>query len=137
MRFEEDALVAELEALLATGDREAVLERFMRRVVGMGDAEIAAFRANPVWPLRVAAAPTIVRELRVAGRDRPERFAAVRRPVLLMAGTESPPVFRAGSEALAALLPDARVVLVGGAKHAAHHTHPDRFVAEVLGFLGG
>lgn len=134
-RFDADRLSPELESLLARGEREAVLETFMRRVVGMDDAAIAAFRADPIWPARVAAAGTIVRELEAAGRDVPERFAGVRIPVLLLAGTESPPVFRAGSRALAALLPDARVVLVEGARHAAHHSHPERFVAEVVAFL--
>ena len=32
----------------------------------MPAADLAAFRDDPVWPLRVAAAPTIVRELRAA-----------------------------------------------------------------------
>jgi pimeloyl-ACP methyl ester carboxylesterase len=136
MRFEADDLVAELDALVAAGDLEATLETFMRRVVGMTDAGVAAFRADPVWPVRVAAAATIVRELAIAGRDGPERFAAVRQPVLLMAGTQSPPIFRSGSEVLAGLLPNGRVAIVDGATHAAHHSHAERFVAEVVAFLG-
>jgi pimeloyl-ACP methyl ester carboxylesterase len=136
-RFEADDLLAELEALVASGDLEAVLETFMRRVAGMDDAGVAAFRANPVWPARVAAAPTIVRELASAGRDGPERFARLRQPTLLMAGTLSPPIFRAGSEVLAGRLAAGRLAIIEGAGPGAHHSHAERFVAEVSAFLAG
>ena len=53
-----------LDALLAEGDHEAVVETMFREVVGMPEAELAAVRAQPSWPARVAAAPTLVRELR-------------------------------------------------------------------------
>ncbi len=61
--YHPDGLDAELATHLANGDRVAILSTFMARVVGMDEAELAAYRADPVWPLRVAAAPTIVREL--------------------------------------------------------------------------
>ena len=41
-----------------------LLATFMARVVGMTEADLAAYRADPVWPLRVAAAPTIVARAR-------------------------------------------------------------------------
>jgi len=134
-RFERAELVAQLEALVEQGQREAALERFMREVVGMDDQAIAAFRADPVWPARVAAAHTIPRELAAAGIDRPERFARVRQPVLLLAGGDSPAVFRSGAGSLGALLSSSRTVTIEGARHGAHHTHPDRFVDEVAAFL--
>ena len=52
-----------LRAREAAGDLEGILETFMREVVGMSPEELVAYRANPVWPRRVAAAPTILREL--------------------------------------------------------------------------
>jgi len=136
-RFERDELVDELVRLLDDGDPDGVMETFMRQVVGMGDAEIAAYRANPVWPARVAAAHTVPRELVAARLDSPERFAGLSLPVLLIAGTASPEVFRAGAAELVALLPDARLVTIDGAAHAAHHTHPQAFVDAVERFLGG
>ena len=51
---------------LARGDNDALLARFMTEAVGMPPADLAAFRADPIWPLRSAAAPTIVRELDAA-----------------------------------------------------------------------
>jgi pimeloyl-ACP methyl ester carboxylesterase len=134
-RFERDELVAELVRLLEAGDPDAVMETFMRRVTGMDDAAIAAYRANPVWPMRVAAAPTVPRELVAARLDPPERFEGLATPVLLVAGSASPPVFREGAAVLASLLPDARLVTIEGAAHAAHHTHPEAFVDAVETFL--
>jgi pimeloyl-ACP methyl ester carboxylesterase len=127
----------ELAALLATGAFETLLATFMRRVVGMSDDDLARFRADPVWPLRVAAAPTIVREL-AAERDPAASLAAlgeVRQPVLQILGGASLPAFREATDALDARLDDGRVVEIPGAKHAAHHTHVDAVVGAVRDFL--
>ncbi len=73
------------------------LATFLTRVVGMPPAELAAYRDDPVWPVRVATAATIVRELEAerspaAGLD---ALGAVRQPVLQILGGESLPVFPA------------------------------------------
>ena len=134
-QFERSELVEELVRLLESGDPDAVMETFMRRVTGMDDEAIAAYRANPVWPVRVAAAHTVPRELVAARLDPPERFEGLSNPVLLIAGTASPPVFRDGAAALARVLADAHLVTIDGAAHAAHHTHPGAFVEAVETFL--
>ena len=135
--YQATGLDAELRELLAAGDAAAVLATFMTRVVGMGESELAAYRADPVWPRRVAAAPTIVRELE-AERDPAgslEVLARIRQPVLQLLGGESLPVFREATLAFDARLPNGRVVVIPGAKHAAHHTHPDAVVTAVRAFL--
>ncbi|HET7725892.1 MAG TPA: alpha/beta fold hydrolase [Candidatus Limnocylindrales bacterium] len=134
-RFERADLVAELEHRVRDGDREGALEQFMRVVVGMDDAAIAAFRADAVWPARVSAAHTIPRELAAAGVDVPARFAGVRQPTLLLVGGESRPVFRAGSGELASRLARGRLAVIDGARHGAHHTHAAAFVDAVADFL--
>jgi hypothetical protein len=53
-----------LDALLAEGNREAVVETVFREVVMMPEEELSAFRAQPAWQARVAAAHTITREIR-------------------------------------------------------------------------
>jgi pimeloyl-ACP methyl ester carboxylesterase len=135
--FGESAAVAgDLERLLASGDRAGIIETFMRRVVGSTDEEWLAFESSPTYPRRVAAAATVIRELR-AGIGDPfdlRRFAALRRPVLQLVGGASDPRFGAAARDLAAILPDARTVVIEGARHAAHHTHPESFVAAVTGF---
>ncbi|MBI3746342.1 MAG: alpha/beta hydrolase [Chloroflexi bacterium] len=135
--YEPDWLLGALRTDLRRGDLEGLLERFMRTVVGMNNEGVARFRADPVWPLRVAAAPTILRELDAssdpaAGLD---ALARVERPVLQVLGSVSPAAFGANTRALTARLADAELVVIDGAAHAAHHTHPAAFVAAVEGFL--
>src|SRR3954468_17623691 len=52
-----DALMEDLRADLARGDHDALLARFMTDAVGMSPEDLAAFRADPVWPRRAATAP--------------------------------------------------------------------------------
>jgi pimeloyl-ACP methyl ester carboxylesterase len=130
-------LVGRLAALRDAGAAERLLETFLAEVVGMSDADLTAYRANPVWPDRVAAAPTIVRELQAEASPAAglEALGRVGVPVLQLLGSASRAPFHAATAALAERLPRGQVALIDGARHAAHHTHPDRFVAEVLRFL--
>jgi pimeloyl-ACP methyl ester carboxylesterase len=129
----EDRLQARLEA----DDPAGLLATFMTEVVGMSPTELEAYRANPVWPARVAAARTIPRELQAEATAAAslEVLAHVRQPVLQLLGSASLPVFRAATTALDERLANGRIVEIGGAKHAAHHTHPDAVVAAVRAFL--
>jgi pimeloyl-ACP methyl ester carboxylesterase len=122
---------------LAAGDGEAALETFFRRVIGMDDEAIAAYRANPVWPARVAAAHTLLRELEAEGSPEASLAAlgGVTNPTLLVLGTASREPFRAATAALAASLPNAAVLRIDGAVHAAHHTHVPELALGVEAFL--
>ncbi len=135
--YEPPWLLPALAADLADGDLEGLLERFMRTVVGMDDAGMARLQADPVWPLRVAAAPTILRELaasndHAAGLD---ALGAVTIPVLQILGSASSAAFARNTAALDRRLAHGSIVRIGGAAHAAHHTHPSEFVADVEAFL--
>ena len=126
-------LAGRLRAHLDHGDPEAALETFMREVVGIDDAAMARFRADAVWPLRVAAAFTIPRELDAERSPAAslEALGGVAVPVLQVLGTASRPVFHVATAALDARLAHGSVVRIEGAAHAAHHTHPGAFVAAV------
>ncbi len=65
---------------LAAGDRDGALETFLAEVVGMTPADLAAYRANPVWPARAAAAGTILRELEAEAAPVASLDALGRRP---------------------------------------------------------
>ncbi len=122
---------------LEANDLGGLLATFMTEVVGMTEAELDSYQADPVWPVRVAAAPTIIRELDaerapVASLD---ALGAVGQPVLQLLGAGSLPIFRAATLALDERLHDGRIVEIAGAKHAAHHTHPDAVVDAVSAFL--
>ena len=127
-----------IAALVEAGDRDAALETFMREIVRMPPPDLAAFRADPIWPIRAAAVGTTLRELE--GEASPaaslEALAGVAQPVLQLLGGESAAPFRDATDALDARLRDGRVVVIDGARHAAHHTHVDEFVAAVESFLG-
>jgi len=126
-----------LEALLEAGRREELLESFLREVVGMSPADLDAYRANAVWTARVAAAGTIPRELGAEASPAAglEALARVDVPVLQLLGSESLPSFSAAVAALDGRLLRGSVGVIRGARHAAHHTHPDDFVARVSAFL--
>jgi pimeloyl-ACP methyl ester carboxylesterase len=136
-RYGDAALAAELAALADAGRNEELLESFMARVVGMTADELDRYRADAVWPLRVAAASTIARELAVESGDAAglDHIGRVRQPVLQVLGGESRREFGAATAALDDRLADGTVVVIPGAKHAAHHTHAEILVEAVLSFL--
>jgi pimeloyl-ACP methyl ester carboxylesterase len=109
----------------------------MTQVVGLNEAELAAYQADPIWPVRAAAAGTIPRELD-AEKDPTgslDCLGDVRQPVLQLLGSESRSIFREATIALDERLADGRIVEIEGARHAAHHTHPDATVEAIRAFL--
>jgi len=126
-----------LATLLSQGLPEEMLEILYRDVVKMSEEEIAALKAAPTWPARVAAAPTVPRELAAFGAQAfdPRWAARISVPVLLLVGGESPDEVRADPDVVAAALPDARVRILDGQMHMAHLTAPEAFAEEVLEFL--
>lgn len=135
--YQRPALLAQLAALHDEGRLETLLVTFLGEVVGMTPADLDAYRANPVWPARVAAAGTIVRELaaEISPAADLAALARVEVPVLQVLGSESLPSFAAAVTALDDRLPRGRVAVIGGARHAAHHTHPDELVAQIVEHL--
>jgi pimeloyl-ACP methyl ester carboxylesterase len=129
--------VRRVEALVAAGDRDEALATFMRDVVGMPEPDLAAFRADPIWPRRAAAIDTTIRELRAetSPAGSLDVLGAVRQPVLQILGGASTEPFAAATRALDARLRSGRVVTIAGARHAAHHTHAAEFVAAIEAFL--
>jgi pimeloyl-ACP methyl ester carboxylesterase len=135
--YQDDGTLERIEALVAAGDRDEALATFMREIVGMPDDDLAAFRTDPIWPVRAAAVGTTIRELRaeVSPAASLDALGDVRQPVLQILGGASAPVFGEATRALDARLRDGRIVTIDGARHAAHHTHPEEFVAVIEAFL--
>jgi pimeloyl-ACP methyl ester carboxylesterase len=132
-------LLERLDALLAAGDREGVLEAAYRAIVGLSDEEIDHLRAQPAWPNRTAAAHTVPREL----RHPPERgFIAehaetISAPSLVLVGSETPRPYRANAETVAAALRDAELAILEGQGHGAEMFAPEVVAERVLAFLQG
>jgi pimeloyl-ACP methyl ester carboxylesterase len=131
-------LLERFDTLLAAGEPEAVVETFCRQILHMADEQVDAYRQQPSWPARVAAAHTLPRELRIP----PERLfdaenaATVTVPTLLLEGSESPDGFKAGIGDVAAALPDARVAVLDGQGHTADVLAPELVTERLLAFLG-
>ena len=103
----------------------------------MGDADFAKLRTLPNWPERLTIVPTIPREVGAA-RDltfSKAHLAAIKAPILLQLGSDSPPHFARAADELMAELPDARIEILPGQKHQAMDTAPALFVKSVRAFL--
>ena len=136
-RYQPEGAEERIREQVAGGHPDEALATFLREIVGMTAEDLARYRADPVWPRRAAAAHTIIRELDAEASPQAslDALGGVRQPVLQVLGGASRPPFRFATEALDERLPDGRVVVIDGAKHAAHHTHPDQFVDAVEAFV--
>ena len=131
------ATQAKLDALDAAGNREGVVETFMREVVHVPEAGLAMLKSLPAWQARLAAAHTIPREEKMEHIYRLD-FASIRGieiPVLLLQGGDSPRFLVEPIQRLERELPNARVVVMPGQQHAAMDTGTELFVRAVLDFL--
>lgn len=111
------------------GGPEDAAERFMRRMIGdeRWDRLPPSTRAA-----RRAEGPALVSELRlVRGGPPPFALSDVRCPVVAAHGTESAAHHRRSAVELAAAVPGQEVVVIEGAGHGAHFSHPDEFAGLV------
>ncbi len=130
-------VVDRLHKLLEEGRRDELLGYFMREVAGLPPDQVELLRSLPAWEARLDAADTIPREER-ASREYvfdPARFRDLDVPTLYLQGGDSSEPFRAAGEALRGALPDCRVAVMPGQRHAAMDTATDLFTAQVLSFL--
>ena len=121
------------EQALAAGDNEAAILAVLVDILEMSDEEIDAFRSNPLWPVRLASAPTIPRECRAEESwvYRPGQFDAVTAPTLFLTGSDSVPVVTKATHEARAAIPHANLRVLEGHGHFAHKTDPAT-VAEII-----
>jgi pimeloyl-ACP methyl ester carboxylesterase len=130
-------VVQRLDELLQAGERDELVAFFMREVAGLSADQVELLRTLPAWEARRAVAHTIPREEQ-ANREyvfEPDRFRRVRVPTLLLEGGDSGEAFKTAARAVQAALPDCRIAVMPGQRHAAMDTGTDLFTAEVLTFL--
>lgn len=128
--------IARVEAALARGDRDAAIVAVLVDILQMTDDEIEGLRASPMWPRRLAAAPTIPRECHVEADwvYRPGQFDTITAPTLLLAGSDSAPVVAEATTLAAAAIPDAEIRVLEGHGHFAHRTDPELVTKLVVDF---
>jgi pimeloyl-ACP methyl ester carboxylesterase len=130
-------VVDRLEALLEEGRLDELVAFFMREVAGLPSDQVELMRSLPAWEARLTVAHTIPREERASSEYAfdPDRFRELAVPTLLLQGGDSPAPFEAAGEAVREALPNCRLVVMPGQRHAAMDTGTELFTAEVLRFL--
>ena len=125
--------IERIEAALARGDHDAAIATVLVDILEMTDDEIDVYRSSPLWPVRLAAAPTIARECRAeeAWVYQRNQFAAIAAPTLLLTGSDSVPVVTEATDLAAAAIPDAEIRVLDGHAHFAHRTDP-AMIAEIV-----
>jgi pimeloyl-ACP methyl ester carboxylesterase len=119
------------------GDRDGVVELFLREEIGLTPAQIDEIRPTPAWERRVAIAHIFTREIRGVLNHvfDSARVAQLRTPTLLILGGDSPPQFRPTIEALDSALPNSRVAVMPGQQHNAPVTGPEQLAEVMLAYL--
>lgn len=127
--------LAEVGQRIAAGDYAGAAEQFVEQVA-LGPGSWAQL-PDAMRAMMIANAPTYLDELhdtewKVVDET---RLASYDGPALLTSGDQSPPMFQAIERRLAQLLPRARRTTYAGAGHIPHVTHPEEYVAELVGFI--
>jgi pimeloyl-ACP methyl ester carboxylesterase len=132
-----EGCIAKLQDLVDRGEYEAAIVRLFTDVLEMDDAEIAGFRSDPMWPVRIAAAPTVPRECRVEESFvyAPDQFAGVVAPTLFLTGSDSPPDLMKATDEAAGAVVGSRVHVIQGHGHFAHKTDPELVAALIQDFV--
>lgn len=99
----------------------------------MTEEEVAAMRASPLWPVRLAAAPTVPRECRVeeGWAYRPGQFDGITAPTLVLTGAETPAVVTETTRSAASAI-GAQIQVLEGHGHFAFQADPG-LVAAIIG----
>jgi pimeloyl-ACP methyl ester carboxylesterase len=131
------AWIERFEADLAAGEPEAAVRRFLHDVGGYSHVEIDVMEDTPAWERRLAAAPTVPRELRAElGLATDELGLGDLAPACLMlVGSDSPDWARRSTEAFAAAIPGAEVRTLDGHGHGAAVSGPALLAGELERFL--
>lgn len=126
-----------IEHALAAGDNDAAIVRVLVDILEMTDEEIDVLRSQPLWPVRLAAAPTVPRECRVEEGwiYRPGQFDVIGAPTLLLTGSDSVPLVTKATHDAAAAIGHAQVRELRGHGHFAHKADPVMVAAVISDFV--
>jgi pimeloyl-ACP methyl ester carboxylesterase len=132
-----DGAIERIEQLLEQDRRNEAVSYFLREVTRVSPDELERIQRQIVWQRRIAAAPTIARELRAqsAYRFDPARLRTLSIPTLVLTGGNSPDLVKQQARLLADILPSATLVELPEQGCAAIDSAPGLFVREVVGFL--
>lgn len=130
------AMSTRLELFAAARNWESFATTFFRDVLEVPEKDLDAMRPTELWPPILADAAASHEDLKALRRYRfrPDSFFDLDMPVLLQIGTESPRHFYA-TDALRAILPNARIGVLQGQAHEGMTTAPEQYATAVRAFL--
>jgi pimeloyl-ACP methyl ester carboxylesterase len=128
--------LAALERMAEDQDWDTLVETFMLEVLQVPSAEVNRIKATPFWQVWTADAEASLNDVWALSRYRFEadRYRSLNGPVQLLIGTESPRDIYV-TDALAAVLPDVRIVELDHQAHEGMTTAPQQFVEAISRFL--
>jgi pimeloyl-ACP methyl ester carboxylesterase len=126
-----------LEKLASISNWDEFAETFFRDMLHVPAEVLEEMRKPEIWSPILSDASASLGDLRAIGRYafNADHFRALKMPVLLQVGTESPRE-QYVTDALAAVLPDARIEELPGQAHEAPTTGPAMYAESVSRFLG-
>jgi 3-oxoadipate enol-lactonase len=129
--------IERIDEALAAGDNEAAIIAVLVDILEMTDEEIDSFRTSPLWPVRLAAAPTVPRECRAEESwvYRAGQFDAVTAPTLFLTGSDSVPVVTKATHEARAAISHAQIRVLEGHAHFAHKADPAMVAATIGDFV--
>jgi len=128
----------EMEKMIRVGKREEALVTFLQQIVMISPGEVAAMKARPSWPGRVAGIDSQIREIRALSRYRfdPKRVNKLNVPTLLLTGSRTAsPQLKKAITGLMDSLPNRSLIVFEGQEHNAMDTIPQQFAEAVSNFL--
>jgi pimeloyl-ACP methyl ester carboxylesterase len=128
--------LAPLERIAERGDWDTLVETFMLDVLQVPAGEVEQIKGTPLWRVWTADAEASLNDLRALSRYEFDatHYRLLGRPVQLLIGTASPRAIYV-TDALAAVLPNARITELEGQAHEGMTTAPAQFVAAISKFL--
>ena len=128
-------VVERMQQALDDGRDEDAVLIMMREVVRMPEDEIATMRSLPSWPARVAAAPTLPREMSVELVWDPQEGPNVTARTLVILGGDSLAFMVEAAQRVLDGVPGAKLVVLEGQQHVADVIQPEKFADVVIEFL--
>jgi pimeloyl-ACP methyl ester carboxylesterase len=132
------AILARMEAMIRSGDREGALTTFMREIVMISADEVAAMKTRPSWAGLVATVEFSVRQDRALSQNQFDhaRARTMTVPTLLMVGSKTTsPELKLSVDSLRQTLPHHTVHIFEGQEHNAMDVVPKEFAATLSSFL--
>jgi pimeloyl-ACP methyl ester carboxylesterase len=132
------AIANKMENLIREHEPERALLTFLQEIVMVSPGEIAAMKARPSWPARVAGVARQIREIRALDQYHfdAKKVSALKIPTLLLTGSKTASTdLKRATEVLMATLPNRKLIVFEGQEHNAMDNIPQEFAETVTEFL--